>query len=769
METSDEKFFESLADAKSEADQHYEVELAKADGAVMVRMGDTMVLATVVAKKEANVGQDFFPLQVEYREKTSSIGKIPGGFFKREGKPSEKEVLSARLIDRPLRPMFPEAYRCETQVIVTVFSSDRENDADVLGAVAASAALSISDIPFDGPIAEVRVGRIDGQFVVNPTYNQLLLSDIDITAAGTKTSIVMVEGSSKQVSEADLLAALKFAHEFIIILCDVQVALQKECGKPKRVIEEKPTYQAWSDLVSSVARPGIAKNARTPLAKEARSQANDDVRTSTYATLTTKVPTANLPLTDTEKAHLQLSAEEFVQSKSAMIDEFLHHIEYEEMRKMILEDGKRLDGRGLRDIRKITCEIGLLPRTHGSALFTRGETQSLTTTTLGTKLDEQMLEGLLPDTTKKFMLHYNFPPFSVGEVGRLGFVGRREIGHGALAERSLKIILPEEKDFPYTIRIVSDILESNGSSSMATVCAGTLSLMDAGVPILKPVAGIAMGLIKEGDKTAILSDILGNEDHLGDMDFKVAGTRDGITGFQMDIKIQGISFAIFEEALAQAKEGRLKILEIMAETIATSRADLSIFAPRLTTIKIPIDMIGALIGPGGKNIRAITADTGTEISIEDDGTVVIAAVDGEAAAKALAIISRIVEIPEVGKVYKGKVTRCMEFGAFVEFLPGKEGLVHISQLDLNRVNKVTDAFNVGDPIEVKLMEKDSEGRYNLSRKATLPGYDPSKEPPKQERRSSGGGDRGGRRDGGHRGGGDRGHRDSGHRDGGGNH
>ena len=737
--------------------------LAKqADGAVMVRMGDTMVLATVVAKKEANVGQDFFPLQVEYREKTSSIGKIPGGFFKREGKPSEKEVLSARLIDRPLRPMFPESFKCETQVIVTVFSSDRELDADVLGAVAASAALTISDIPFDGPIAEVRVGRVDGQFVVNPTYTQLQLSDIDLTVAGTNTSILMVEGSSKEVSEADMLAALKFAHGFIQILCAIQVELRNECGKAKRVIDEKPPYQAWSDLVSSIARPGIAKIARTPLAKEERSQANADIRTSTFASLTEKVPSAGLPLTDTEKAHLQISAEEFVQSKSAIIDEFLHTIEYEEMRKMILDEGKRLDGRGLRDIRKITCEIGLLPRTHGSALFTRGETQSLTTATLGTKLDEQMLEGLLPDTTKKFMLHYNFPPFSVGEVGRLGFVGRREIGHGALAERSLKIVLPEEKDFPYTIRIVSDILESNGSSSMATVCAGTLSLMDAGVPILRPVAGIAMGLIKEGEKTAILSDILGNEDHLGDMDFKVAGTRDGITGFQMDIKIQGISFAIFEEALAQAKEGRLKILEIMAETIATARPELSLYAPRLTTIKIPIDMIGALIGPGGKNIRQITADTDTEINIEDDGTVVIAAVNGECAAKALALINRIVEIPEVGKVYQGKVTRCMEFGAFVEFLPGKEGLVHISQLDLNRVNKVTDAFNVGDPIEVKLMEKDSEGRYNLSRKATLPGYDPSKEPPKQERRSSDrGGDRGGRRDGGHRGGGDRGHRDGG--------
>ncbi len=719
--------------------------LAKqADGAVMVRFGDTMVLATVVANKEAKEGQDFFPLQVEYREKISSIGKIPGGFFKREGKPSEKEVLSARLIDRPLRPMFPESFRCETQIIVTVFSSDQEHDADVLGAVASSAALMISDIPFDGPIAEVRVGRVNGEFIVNPTYNQLLESDIDVTVAGTKSSIVMVEGSSKEIAEQVMLDALKYAHEYIRVLCDLQIQLQQECGKPKRAIVNTSPNPAWVSLISDIARPEIARISRTPLAKEERSKANDEVRTATYAALKERVPTAGLPLDETEKAHLQLSVEEFVESKSMMIDEVLHLIEYEEMRKMILEEGKRLDGRGLRDIRTITCEVGLLPRTHGSALFTRGETQGLVTATLGTKLDEQILEGLLPETSKRFMLHYNFPPFSVGEVGRIGTTGRREIGHGALAERSLKNILPAEDKFPYTLRIVSDILESNGSSSMATVCGGTLALMDAGVPISKPVAGIAMGLIKEGEKVAILSDILGNEDHLGDMDFKVAGTRDGITGFQMDIKIQGISFEIFENALAQANEGRMKILDIMTQTIPEPRQELSKYAPRLTTIKVPVDMIGAIIGPGGKNIRQITADTGTEINIEDDGTVVIAAVDGEASEKALAIINRIIEVPEVGKVYQGKVTRLMEFGCFVEFLPGKEGLVHISQLDINRVNKVSDAFNVGDPIEIKLVEKDSEGRYNLSRKVLLPGYDPSKEPPKPERRSSDRGDRGGR-------------------------
>ncbi len=740
--------------------------LAKqADGSVMVRYGDTMVLATVVASKDVKEGLDYFPLQVEYREKISSVGKIPGGFFKREGKPSEKEVLSARLIDRPIRPMFPESFRCETQVIVNVFSSDQEHDADVLGAVAASSALMISDVPFDGPIAEVRVGRVEGQFVANPTHTQLQTSDMDVTVAGTKTSIVMVEGSSKEISEQEMLEALKFAHGYIQILCEVQLELQKECGKPKRVIESKQPNEAWVSLVSNVARQKIANACKQPFAKEERSKALEQIKDETFEALKTQIPSANLPLDEAEKAHLQLSVDEFIESKSGLLNEILHLIEYEEMRKMILDEGRRLDGRGVTDIRPITCEIGLLPRTHGSALFTRGETQSITTATLGTKLDEQILEGLFPDTTKKFMLHYNFPPFSVGEVGRLGSVGRREIGHGALAERSLKIVLPAESDFPYTLRIVSDILESNGSSSMATVCAGTLSLMDAGVPIKKPVAGIAMGLIKEGERTAILSDILGNEDHLGDMDFKVAGTKDGITGFQMDIKIQGISFEIFERALAQARTGRLHILDVMSQTISEPRAELSKYAPRLTTIKVPTDMIGAIIGPGGKNIRQITADTGTEINIEDDGTVVIAAVDGEAAAKALAIINRIVEVPEVGKVYQGKVTRLMDFGCFVEYLPGKEGLVHISHLDINRVEKVSDVVNIGDPIEVKLVEKDSEGRYNLSRKVLLPGYDPSTEPPKRERSNDRRHDRGGHRGGGggHRGGGGR------DRDRGGNH
>lgn len=736
--------------------------LAKqADGAVMVRYADTMVLATVVSNKEVVEGQDFFPLQVEYRERTAAAGKIPGGFFKREGRPSEKEILSARLIDRPIRPMFPEGFKSETQIIVTVFSSDQQHDADNLGAVGASTALMISDIPFNGPIAQVRVGRIEGKFVVNPTFAQLETSDMDVTVAGTRDSILMVEGEAKEISEQEIVNALKFAQEYILKLCEVQLQLQKECQKSKRDVRANPLKKELAEIVSRIAREKIRAVTNRVLDKDARSKANEEIHAAAYEAMKTEVASAKLTLDEMEKALFGESPAAFIESKKHLVSELLHDIEYEEMRDMILKNGKRLDGRGVTDIRPIGCEVGVLPRTHGSALFTRGETQSLTTVTLGTKLDEQILDGLLPETSKRFMLHYNFPPYSVGEVGRIGNPGRREIGHGNLAERSLKSLLPPEQEFPYTIRIVSDILESNGSSSMATVCAGTLSLMDAGVPLKKPVAGIAMGLIKEADKIAILSDILGNEDHLGDMDFKVAGTRDGVTGFQMDIKIQGITFDIFERALAQAKAGRLHILDIMTQTLDQPRKELSSFAPRLTTIKIPVDMIGSVIGPGGKVIRGIVKDTGAEINIEDDGTVVIASVSSEGSEKALAIINKIIEVPEVGKTYHGKVTRIMEFGAFVEFLPGREGLVHISHIDMNRVNKVTDVLNVGDELDVKLIKKDEEGRYNLSRKALMPGYDAEKEAQREAERRS---ERGDRRPGGHRreGGGYRGgppHRD----------
>lgn len=670
----------------------------QADGAVMVRYADTMVLATVVSAKEIKEDQDYFPLQVEYREKTSAAGKIPGGFFKREGRPTEKEILSSRLIDRPIRPMFPEGYFNETQMLVTVYSSDSQHDGDILGACAASAALMISDAPFDGPIAEVRVGRVNGQFVINPTHDELEQSDLDVTVAGTESSIVMVEGESKEISEGDMLEALKIGHETIKLLCKVQLDLAKQIGKTKRPVTQPRLPEGLADSVKQLGEAKLKELSRTVLTKEQRSEATAKVYEEVNQALAEKYS-----------------------DQSELIGTLLHELESQAMRSTILNEGKRLDGRGLTDIRTITCEVGLLPRTHGSALFTRGETQSLTTVTLGTKLDEQILEGLMAETTKRFMLHYNFPPFSVGEVGRVSGPGRREIGHGNLAERSLKNLVPTESEFPYTIRIVSDILESNGSSSMATVCAGTLALFDAGVPLKRPLAGIAMGLVKEGDKVAILSDILGNEDHLGDMDFKVAGTTEGITAFQMDIKIQGITLEITEKALQQARAGRFHILNVMSQTIAQPRPDLSPYAPRLQTIKVPVDMIGMIIGPGGKNIRQLVKDSGAEINIEDDGTVTVAAVQKESADKAMNAIRKMTELPEVGKTYTATVKKIMEFGAFVEILPGREGLVHISQLDTKRVEKVDDLFKIGDTLEVKLMQIDSEGRLNLSRKALLPG------------------------------------------------
>jgi polyribonucleotide nucleotidyltransferase len=668
----------------------------QADGAVMVRYADTMVLATVVSAKEAVEGQDFVPLQVEYREKTSAAGKIPGGFFKREGRPTEKEILSSRLIDRPIRPLFPKNYRHETQVLVTVYSSDQEHDADVLGAIGASAALLISDVPFDGPIAEVRIGRVDGRHVINPTLAQLEKSDMDLVVAGTAESVVMVEGEARETSEAEFLEAMKVAHEAIKRIISAQLEFAQGIAKPKRQIETDSADPALVTEVSALIGERIKNLNRSVLSKDERSRQREGIETELKQQLAEKYP---------EKDHL--------------ISQVLHDIEREDMRLMILDEGRRLDGRPFAEIRPITCEAGLLPRTHGSSLFTRGETQSLTTVTLGTKPDEQLIEGLFPESTKRFMLHYNFPPFSVGEVGRVGGPGRREVGHGNLAERALKNLVPPETEFPYTIRVVSDILESNGSSSMATVCAGSLALMDGGVPIQKAVAGIAMGLVKEENRVAILSDILGNEDHLGDMDFKVAGTRDGITAFQMDIKIKGISFEILEHALQQAREGRLKILDIMDQTIARPRKDISSYAPRLTSLKIPVDMIGAVIGPGGKTIRHIVQESGAEVNIEEDGTVVIASVNKESTDRAREMIERITEVPEVGKVYKATVRKVMDFGAFCEFLPGKEGLLHISQIDTRRINKVADVLKVGDVVEVRLIKIDDEGRFNLSRKVLL--------------------------------------------------
>jgi polyribonucleotide nucleotidyltransferase len=667
----------------------------QANGAVMVRYADTMVLVTAVAAEEVKEDQDFFPLQVEYREKTSAAGKFPGGYIKREGRPSEKEILSARLVDRPIRPLFPDNFINETQVIAFVLSYDGENDSDVLAATGASAALAISDIPFNGPISEVRVGRVNGEFVVNPTHQQLKESDIELVVAGTADSIMMVEGESKEVSESDLLDALKFAQGEIKKLIDLQNELIEAVGKTKREVPVKEISEDLEKAVKEKSFDRFKEIVYSVLAKEERSAKNKELTNSVVEEL----------------------AEAFPESEK-IIKAIMHDIEKDMMRQRILDEGIRLDGRNTKQVRPITVETGVLPRTHGSALFTRGETQSLTTVTLGTKNDEQTVDGLIEEYSKKFMLHYNFPPFSVGEVGRMTGVGRREIGHGNLAERALRMMFPEEKVFPYTVRIISDILESNGSSSMATVCAGSLALFDAGVPMGKPVAGIAMGLVKEGDKFSVLTDILGNEDHLGDMDFKVAGTTDGITAFQMDIKIQGISFEIMENALNQAKDGRMHILTIMNEAISQPREHLSPYAPRLIQIQIDTDQIGLVIGPGGKTIQGMQRRFGVDIAIEDDGTVNIASPDRESAVNCKEYIKKLTASPEVGETYDGVVTKIMDFGAFVEILPGKEGLLHISQIDNKRVNKVSDYFKEGDKVSVKLL-KIENGKYSLSRKELL--------------------------------------------------
>jgi polyribonucleotide nucleotidyltransferase len=666
----------------------------QANGAVMVRYGDTMVLVTAVAAEEAKEDQDFFPLQVEYRERVSAAGKFPGGYIKREGRPTEKEILSSRLIDRPIRPLFPKDFTNETQVIAFVLSYDGENDPDVLAAVGASAALTISNVPFDGPVAEVRIGRLNGEFICNPTQQQVTESDIELVVAGTADSIMMVEGESHEVSEDDLLNALKLAQSEIKKIVQLQLELKSEAGKTKWEVPVKIIDENLFKDVSDLAFAKLKDLVYSIQAKEERSAKNKELVKSVTEALAEKYP-----------------------EQGKVIGSIIHDLEKDLMRKRILEDGIRLDGRNTEQIRNISIDLGVLPRTHGSALFTRGETQSLASVTLGTKGDEQNIEGLLQEYSKKFMLHYNFPPFSVGEVGRMSGVGRREIGHGNLAERSLKIMFPEA-EFPYTVRIISDILESNGSSSMASVCAGSLALMDGGVPMKKPVAGIAMGLVKEDDRFAILSDILGNEDHLGDMDFKVAGTKDGITAFQMDIKIQGISFEIMQQALKQAKAGRMHILDIMDKAISKPNENLSQYAPRLLTIKVEQDQIGMIIGPGGKVIQGMQRMFGVEINIEDDGTVSIASPNKENAQRAKDHIKRMTSNPEVGEIYEGVITKIMDFGAFVEIIPGKEGLLHISQIDNKRVNKVTDYYKEGDKVTVKLI-KIENGKFSLSRRELL--------------------------------------------------
>jgi polyribonucleotide nucleotidyltransferase len=681
-------------------DQTLEISTGKwaklAGGSAVVQLGGTVVLVAASAAKTAKPGLDFVPLTVDYRERTYAAGKIPGGFFKREGRPTEKETLSSRLIDRPIRPLFSKQFPFETQIMATVVSSDQENDADVLALVGASAAMCLSDIPFPEPLAGVRVGRVDGQLVVNPTVSQLEASDMDIVVAGTAENIIMVEGGGREVPEADLIEALEFAMGQVRRIVAAQRELIASQGRSKRpLVEAVDTSELRAALVSGYAER-IRQAIRIP-GKEARQEEIDTLTGEAVKSLTERF---------TEQA--------------AYIGKILHEIERDELRHMVLSEGVRADGRGTDDIRKITIEVGVLPRTHGSCLFTRGETQALVVTTLGTKSDEQRVEELEGQSWKSYMLHYNFPPFSVGEVRPIRGPGRREIGHGALAERSIEPVIPADTSFPYTIRIVSDILESNGSSSMASVCGGSMALMDAGVPIKAPVAGIAMGLIKEGEKIAVLTDILGVEDHLGDMDFKVTGTTEGVTAFQMDTKIGGISFDVMRNALERAKQGRLHILGLMKQALPTPRQEMSPYAPRIIILHIHPDKIREVIGPGGKIIKRITEETGTQIDIEDTGEVRIAAVNGEGGKRAEEMIRNITEDPEVGKIYQGKVRSVVTFGAFVEIVPGRDGLLHISEIDYHRVARTEDVLNVGDLVMVKVIGVDRDGKIKLSRKALLP-------------------------------------------------
>jgi polyribonucleotide nucleotidyltransferase len=667
----------------------------QADGAALVRYGETVVLVTAVAAKELKLDTDFFPLTVDYQEKTFAAGKIPGGFFKREGRPSEKEILTCRLVDRSIRPLFSEGLRCETQVIATVLSADRENDPDVVAMLGTSVALHVSDIPFNGPLAGVRVGRIHGQWIINPTQSQLRDSDTDIFLSGSRDAIVMVEGGARVVPEDEILEALFTGHEAIQPLLQIQEEIRQEIGKPKRQVPLAELDSAVAKRVEELALVKLKQAIEIPEKLE-RYKRIAEIKNEVVAQASAELP-------DKEK-HIKGAFDELKRSC---------------FRGLVIQQERRIDGRGLKDIRRISCEVEVLPRTHGSALFTRGETQALVVTTLGTASDEQKIDALIGEHYKKFMLHYNFPPFSVGEVKFLRGPSRREIGHGNLAERALLPVLPLEESFPYTIRIVSEILESNGSTSMATVCGGSLSLMDAGVPVAAPVAGIAMGLIKEGEHVRVLSDILGDEDHLGDMDFKVAGTPDGVTSLQMDIKISGVNREIMRQALYQAREGRLHILGIMGATMASHRANVSGYAPRIITLKVKPDKIREIIGPGGKVIRGIIEATGVKMDVEDDGTVMIASSDEAASKKAIEMVQKIAAEAEVGKIYKGTVRKIVDFGAFVEILPGTDGLVHISQLAPERVRRVSDVLKEGDEVMVKVLEIDKQGKIRLSRKEAL--------------------------------------------------
>ena len=674
----------------------------QANGSVVVTSGETVVLVTAVATDSVREGIDFLPLTVEYLEMSYAGGQIPGNFFRRDmGRPGEVQTLISRLIDRPLRPLFPDNYHYETQVIATVLSTDKENEADMLAMLGASAALEISDIPFLGPIAGVKVGRIDGEFVANPTLSQQAESDINLIVAGNRDGVVMVEGGSQFVSESDMIDAIFYGHEAIQPMLDMQESLKNDVGKAKRIIPDEVSDASIQARVDQVGEP-LLKDVLSIADKMDRQQKRREAQNSVLEALL-------------EAQEGQKTGE----GQKSEIKEAFHTLEKKMIRGMILNEGKRIDGRAFNEVRPIECLVGLLPRIHGSALFTRGETQAMVLTTLGTERDRQRIESIFGEEMRSFILHYNFPPYSVGEAKRLGGPGRREIGHGALARRGLLPVMPKEDEFQYCVRVVSEILESNGSSSMASVCGGCLSMMDAGVPLKDLVAGVAMGLVEEGGKVVVLTDILGDEDHHGDMDFKVTGTTEGITALQMDIKVERLTREVMEQALAQAREGRLHILDCMKETIAKPRNEVSEYAPIITTIKISPEKVRVLIGPGGKTIREISNVSGARIDVDDEGVVTVSSPDKECSDAAMRMIREMVQEAEVGKLYEGKVVKIMDFGAFVEIFPGTDGLVHISQLAPERVNKVTDILNEGDEVLVKVLEVGKDGRIRLSRKAAL--------------------------------------------------
>jgi polyribonucleotide nucleotidyltransferase len=668
----------------------------QASGSVVVSLGETVVLVTAVSTDEVREGVDFLPLSVEYKEMSYAGGRFPGNYFRREiGRPSEEETLTARLIDRPLRPLFPKNYNNEIQIIASVLSTDRQNESDVLAILGASAALEVSDMPFDGPIAAVRVGRIGGKFVINPTISQQDETDINLIVAGNRSAVVMVEGRANFISEAEMIDAIFYGHSALQPMLDMQMELKNEVGKQKRAITIPEQDEELEAKVKETA---------TPLLQEVINIADKEMRQKK------------------RKRALESTIEKLPEEyrlREAEIKEIIHDLERMMVRRMILDEERRIDGRSFTEVRPIECMVGILPRVHGSALFTRGETQAMVLTTLGTEMDEQRIDTIYGNVFRNFIMHYNFPPYSVGETKRIGGPGRREIGHGALARRALLPVIPGKDEFQYAIRVVSEILESNGSSSMASVCGGSLSLMDAGVPIKAAVAGVAMGLIKEGEKTVVLTDILGDEDHYGDMDFKVTGTSKGITALQMDIKIEGVTKEVMEKALAQAKEARLSVLDRMNESISRSRPQVSEYAPVIAKMKIKPEKIKLLIGPGGKVIREISAKTDSSINVDDEGNVMIASPDGDTSKAALEMINEIIQDAEVGKLYMGKVRKIMDFGAFVEILPGIDGLIHISQMDKGRVNKVTDILHEGDEVLVKVIDVDRNGKIALSRKAAL--------------------------------------------------